>query len=67
MVGLPRLYLDCPQLDILVHENLAYIQRFMAAMFLLNFIYLRVYRIASLVWHILLQPLGERNQFEYQP
>jgi len=29
--GLPRLYLDCPQLDILVHENLAYVQRFMAS------------------------------------
>lgn len=29
--GLPRLYLDCAQLDILVHESMEYAQRFVAA------------------------------------
>jgi acetyl esterase/lipase len=29
--GLPPLYLDCPQLDILVHENVEYVQRFLKA------------------------------------
>lgn len=29
--GLPSLYLDCPQLDIFVHEGLEYVRRFMGA------------------------------------
>lgn len=31
VVGLPPLYLDCPQLDIFVHEGLEYVRRFVAA------------------------------------